>query len=129
MGAIRGRGALSFRVSNMCDSDIELYRMRCPLSASMMSSTTLHIELHANLEQGSFGHRFHYRLVLTYTSKCSHLSIVPFFSTCTSNIVICMWKEMDEILVGMFICVWNACIHVIFCMVCINKQRKLYRNF
>jgi hypothetical protein len=31
LGAIRGQGALPFLVSNVCDSDNELYRVRCPL--------------------------------------------------------------------------------------------------
>jgi hypothetical protein len=72
-------GALPFLVSNVCDSDSELYRVRCPLSASMLSSTTFHIELHASLEQGSFGHHLQCQLVLTCTSKCSLLCNWTFF--------------------------------------------------
>jgi hypothetical protein len=34
LGAVRGQGALPFVVSNVYDSDSELYRVRCPLICS-----------------------------------------------------------------------------------------------
>jgi hypothetical protein len=75
----------------------------------MLLSTTFHIELCASLEQGSFGYRLQCRSVLTYTSKYSLLLIGPFSWSCTS--IISTWwmsNKMNKIIIGMFVCLWNA---------------------